>query len=325
MKLSIERIIVSKDNPRQNFDEEGLRQLGESIKSHGQLQPIIVRSRGSSYELVVGERRLRASVLVGLETIEAEVREVDDGTAMELRLIENTQREDLTYAEKGDAVLTLWANFDKYKTLKDIADAIQISYHTLANKWVPAATKLSAYIKEVTTRGDLTERAAQYLLKYPHSIQDKLANAIIKYRIHGGRDGLEREFLRLYDQNPTVDLEQLADKVKGLETVTVPTSMLSPELQKKIDEQKQLAKVQRIRKKPSKPITKEDVKEKLGVKAPFKFEKVKVSRGIKGFEPVSKAVIIPNMIPLEETPDYSLCKCAVCPLYAKHCKGRCWT
>lgn len=320
MKIAIDRIVVSKDNPRQTFDEEGLRRLGESIKSHGQLQAIVVRPRGSGYELVVGERRLRASVLVGLETIEAEVRDVDDGTAMELRLIENTQREDLSDAEKGDAVLALWANYDKYETIKDVAKAIDIPYSTV-NKWAWQSSKLSPKVRRKIELESLSEDHGYYLAKYPISIQEKLADLIVKRKIP---NDVFRNLIKLYDANPQRDLDAIADEVLGIETVTVPTSMLSPELQKTIEEQRQLAKVQRIRKKPSKPITKEQVKERIGKNSAYKFEKVKVSQGTKGLESPLKSTIKPLAVPNPNNPDYSLCQCALCPLFAKHCKGRCW-
>jgi len=172
LRLAIDQIIVSKDNPRQSFDEEGLRRLGESIKSHGQLQPIVVRHRGQSFELIVGERRLRASALVGLDSIDAEVKDVDDLTANEFRLIENTQREDLTDAEKGDAVLSLWANYDKYETLKDVAKAIEIGYGSVLN-WARKANRLSKKVKELAKNSSLPEDAAYHLIKYPHSTQEK--------------------------------------------------------------------------------------------------------------------------------------------------------
>ncbi len=111
MKIPLEQIIITKDNPRQKFDEKGLRSLGVSIKQYGQLHPIIVRPKGDMYELVVGERRFRAHKLIGFETIEAQIRDVDDATAMEFRLIENIHREDLTDADKGDAVYSLLANY----------------------------------------------------------------------------------------------------------------------------------------------------------------------------------------------------------------------
>jgi len=328
VKIPIERIIVSKDNPRQNFDEEGLRRLGESIKTHGQLQPIIVRPCGSSYELVVGERRVRASVLVGLESIDAEVKDMDDSTVMETRLIENTQREDLSDAEKGDAVLALWA-LGKYETIREIAKEIGFSEDLIAN-WVRKATKLSEKVRELSYTSTIPEDAALKLVKYPHSVQEKLANAIVKYDIRGGKSGEHpyRDFLNLYDQNPEANLEELANKVKGIETVTlslseVPTDVLK--VVKEMEEKKQLAKVKRIRAKPSKPITKEEAQKKIAEKkSDFKFVRARVEHGM-GDEKPLKQQIKPIILPNPETPDYTLCQCATCSLFAKHCKGRCWT
>jgi ParB family chromosome partitioning protein len=318
LKIPIDRIVVSKDNPRQSFDEEGLRRLGESIKEHGQLQAVIVRPRGSQYELVVGERRLRACALVGINEIEAEVRDVDDATCMELRLIENTQREDLTDAEKGDAVLSLWANYEKYETITGVAKAINVPFETV-RVWTAKSRRLSDKVKKQVGFESLSDLHTKYLLKYPHSIQEKLASAIIKYKLTV-RDF--RQFYKFYDTNPNANLEELANKVKGIKTVTVPKDKIPPEILEKINEEKtQLAKVQRIRKKPSKPITKEQVRKKTD----FKFEKVRVSMGTKGLEHPLKREIKPLAIPLEKSPDYSLCQCAMCPLFGKHCKGRCWT
>ena len=104
--------------------------MGESIKAHGQVQSVLVRSRGSDYELVVGERRVRACALVGLPRIRAEVRDLNDAATHELRLIENVHREDLSDAEKGDAVYQLWA-FDKYETIKEVCESIQVPYNTV--------------------------------------------------------------------------------------------------------------------------------------------------------------------------------------------------
>ena len=126
--------------------------MGESIKAHGQVQNVLVRPRGSDYELVVGERRVRACALVGLPTIRAEVRDLDDAAAHELRLIENVHREDLSDAEKGDAIYQLWA-FDKYETIKEVCEAIQIPYNTVARKWLPKARRLSKKIKSLVAPG----------------------------------------------------------------------------------------------------------------------------------------------------------------------------
>jgi len=199
LKISIAQIVVSKDNPRQSFDEEGLRRLGESIKEHGQLQSIIVRSRGSGYELVVGERRLRACALLGLSEIEADVKNVDDVTAMELRLIENTQREDLSDAEKGDAVLGLWANYDKYETLQDVAKAIGSTIGTVKH-WTEFSRKLSDGVKAVTRARKLTDFQVRYLPKYPKYVQDKLVSVIADRNLTGRQVIV---FLKEYDKTPS--------------------------------------------------------------------------------------------------------------------------
>ena len=321
MRIPIDKIVVSKDNPRQSFDEEGLRRLGESIKEHGQLQAVIVRPRGSQYELVVGERRLRACALVGINEIEAEVREVDDATAMEFRLIENTQREDLSDAEKGDAVLSLWANYDKYKTIQDVAKAIETNYSSVLY-WTQKSQKLTNKVKTLIAEGKIDEgRTAKGLLRYSQDNQNKLAKVIASNQL-SQRQAVQ--FLKLYDANPNGDLDDFANEVLGFKKVEVPESMLTEEQQRGLAEKRQLAKVQRVHKKPSKPITKEQVRNKLK-KTDFKFERVKVSMGTKGLEHPLKREIKPLAIPLEKPPDYTLCQCAMCPLFAKHCKGRCWT
>lgn len=108
----VEQIIISdiKPNPfqpRKIFDEEALKELSESIKEHGVLQPIILRKKGSKFEIVVGERRFRASQLANLETIPAVIRELNDQQMMELAILENLQREDLTAIEEAEAYQNL--------------------------------------------------------------------------------------------------------------------------------------------------------------------------------------------------------------------------
>jgi ParB family chromosome partitioning protein len=317
LRIPIDRIVVSKDNPRQSFDEEGLRRLGESIRTHGQLQAIIVRQRGSNYELVVGERRLRACALVGLTEIEAEVKNIDDSTAMELRLIENTQREDLSDAEKGDAVVALWANYDKYETLKDVAEAIKVPYDTIKTHWIPKARKLSPKVRGVVGNTSFSEEHARYIMRYPHSVQERFADISMKHKL------TKRQLLeltKLYDANPKADLDELANKVLGVVMVEVPKSMVSPALQAQMDEKRQLDKVHRVRSKPSKPITKEAV-QKQQKKTDFKFEKVRISRGTGEQKPL-KSQITPTIIVNPSNPDWMLCKCGACSLFGQHCKGR---
>src|ERR1700674_3112427 len=94
--LQIGSIDVSKTNPRKHFDKEKLAELGDSITKHGVLVPILVRTKTNGrYELVAGERRLRAAKAVELEEIPAIVRELSDKEALEIQVIENLQRADL--------------------------------------------------------------------------------------------------------------------------------------------------------------------------------------------------------------------------------------
>lgn len=250
-ELPIDMINVSKDNPRQTFDEDGLRSLGESIKTHGQLQPIIVRPKGDYYELVVGERRLRACVLVGLHTVEARVQEIDDSTSMELRLIENTHREDFTEAEKGNAIAHLLADFpEKYPTIKALAEKLK-KHEATVNKWLQQSERLSDFVKKSIQRNKLSVHGVRYLVRFSREEQDKLAKAIIKYGVPKGHDDKHTDFFKQYALNPekypTVEsLEALANEVKGVKKVKIDLDQLSPEarleVERKLKEAKEEAK-----------------------------------------------------------------------------------
>ena len=241
MKIPIDQILVSKDNPRQSFDEEGLRRLGESIKEYGQLQAIVVRPKGSIFELVVGERRLRASKLVGLTEIEGIVQEMNDATAMEFRLIENTQREDLTEAEKGNTIAHLLAKYpEKYPTIKVLADKLQKSPDTI-NKWLQKSEKLSETVKKFVFEHRLSDFVVNFLLAFTPEVQNKLARAITLYKVKGGEgSAYSREFIKRYSQNPerypTVEsLEDLANEVKGVKKVKIDLEKLSPEAKAEVE------------------------------------------------------------------------------------------
>jgi len=260
MKIPIDKIVVSKDNPRQSFDEEGLRRLGESIKEHGQLQAIIVRPKGSQYELVVGERRLKASQIIGLSTIEAVVKDVDDRQCNFYRLIENTQREDLTEAEKGNGIAHILKNYPEL-TIKDIAKELQKSENSV-HLWIQKSEWLSDEVKKYVVYKKLSDLIVTALLKFSHEEQNKLAKAIINYKLQSKKEGrfLHREFIQQYELNPekypTVEsLEDLANEVKGIRKVNIDLDKLSPEaraeVERKLKEAEEEAK--KLREKTRKP------------------------------------------------------------------------
>ena len=117
--------------PRRQFNPSELESLAESLKEHKQLQPILVRRVGQRYQLISGERRLRATVLAGLPTIRAEVRQADDRLVAELAIIENLQRKDLNAIEKA---LSFKRYITEHKCTQDeLAQRLKIDRSTIAN------------------------------------------------------------------------------------------------------------------------------------------------------------------------------------------------
>jgi ParB family transcriptional regulator, chromosome partitioning protein len=109
-KISINKLVANPYQPRKVFDEETLMELKESITEHGVLQPIIVRAMGKKYEIVAGERRFRASQLAGLTEVPAIIKDMNEQQMMELAILENLQREDLTPIEEAEAYEQLIQN-----------------------------------------------------------------------------------------------------------------------------------------------------------------------------------------------------------------------
>lgn len=128
----IDSVRPNPQQPRRSFDEEGLKALAGSIERDGVMQPIVVRAaEDGGYELVAGERRLRASRLAGLKTIPAIVRAVDDRTSAELALIENLQRADLNPVDRARAFRAL---LDRYElTQSDLAERLGMDRSSVAN------------------------------------------------------------------------------------------------------------------------------------------------------------------------------------------------
>lgn len=106
-QIAIKDIRANPFQPRKIFDQSALEELAQSIKEHGILQPIIVRKKRVKYEIVVGERRFRAAQLAGLVEVPAVIRELDDAQMMELAILENLQREDLSPIEEAEAYQSL--------------------------------------------------------------------------------------------------------------------------------------------------------------------------------------------------------------------------
>ena len=161
-EVPVSQILANRYQPRTLFEELELAELAESIKQHGVLQPIILRKVTSDmYEIVAGERRYRASKLLGLETVSAIVKDITAPQAAILALIENVQREDLSAIEEAKSYEQLIVLFDK--TQNEIADMVGKSQSAVANKL--RLLQLSEEVKEAIERKLITERHGRALLK----------------------------------------------------------------------------------------------------------------------------------------------------------------
>jgi ParB family chromosome partitioning protein len=129
--LSLDEVAPNPWQPRVDFDEEKLREMAESIREHGVVEPLVVRQRNGQFELIAGERRLRAARLAGLQTVPVAVRDMSDREALEVTLIENLQREDLSALEEAAAYVRLMEEFGV--TQEDVARRVGKSRPAVSN------------------------------------------------------------------------------------------------------------------------------------------------------------------------------------------------
>jgi ParB family chromosome partitioning protein len=174
--IPVNQIIPSPYQPRTIFDDERLDELCQTIRTHGVIQPIVVRIRNQTFELIAGERRLRAVKKLGLETIPAIIREFNDAQAASIALIENLQREGLTSIEEAAAYQQLIEMHSL--TQESLAQRLGKSQSTIANKI--RLLQLGEPIKIALMERKITERHARALLSLDHEEQQfKLLEEII--------------------------------------------------------------------------------------------------------------------------------------------------
>lgn len=151
-EVSLQQLRPNPYQPRKNFDEQSIQELAESIKQHGVIQPIIVRSVVKGYEIIAGERRYRASQLLGLPTIPAVIRSFSDQQVMEIALIENLQRENLNAIELALAYQGLMDQFSL--TQEELSVKVGKSRSHIAN--FLRLLQLPEEVKEYVSRGTLS-------------------------------------------------------------------------------------------------------------------------------------------------------------------------
>lgn len=160
--LPMDRIAPNPKQPRKEFGDYALLELASSIRQHGLLQPITVRPMGAGYEIVMGERRYRACMMLGFSFIDAFILPVDEEECALLALIENLQREDLHYFEEAQAYADLIAGGMSQETL---ARRLGKSASGIANKL--RLLKLDPDLRRYLTEEGLSERHARALLALP--------------------------------------------------------------------------------------------------------------------------------------------------------------
>lgn len=178
-ELEIEKLSPSRYQPRKLFSDKALEELSASIKEHGVLSPVLVIKAGDDrYELVAGERRLRAARLAGLKTIPSIIINKTEKECAEISLIENIQREQLSFFEEAEGYRRLIEEFGFSQA--DIATALSKKQSTISNKLRLLRLPLAAQV--IITANGLTERHARELLRIGNTttLYDTLDYVIIK-------------------------------------------------------------------------------------------------------------------------------------------------
>ena len=174
--LPIDRIHRGRYQPRRHFDQDGLRELADSISAQGMVQPVVVRPVQEGYELIAGERRWRAAQMAGLHEIPAVVRDLDDQAAAAVGLIENIQREDLNPLEQARAIDRLIEDFGL--THQQVAQAVGRSRAAVTN--LLRLQELDEVVKEMVETGQLEMGHARALLGLRGERQRALARQVVK-------------------------------------------------------------------------------------------------------------------------------------------------
>ena len=175
--LDIDRIKPNKHQPREEFDQEGLEGLASSLKEKGFIQPIVVRSSPGGYEVIAGERRLRASKLLKINKIPAIIREASDDESLELALIENVQRKGLNPIEEARAYQYLLNNFNL--TQDQISQRVGKARASIAN--TIRLLKLPADIQGEIRKGAISFAHGRLLLEIDNPQKQKaVAKKIIQ-------------------------------------------------------------------------------------------------------------------------------------------------
>lgn len=211
--ISPDSILPNLYQPRKYFDEEAIDELAQSIKTYGIIQPISVRKMGdSNFELVAGERRLRAAKRLGLSEVPVILVDITDKDSAAIALLENLQREDLNFIEEAEAYYNLIQ--DHSYTQEQLAESIGKKQSTIANKL--RLLRLSAKVRMILIDNKLTERHARALLKLPdEQLQLAILDIVInkKLNVKGTEELIEKTLLKIANEQVAADGKK---RIKGI-------------------------------------------------------------------------------------------------------------
>ncbi|HDK27485.1 MAG TPA: ParB/RepB/Spo0J family partition protein [Candidatus Atribacteria bacterium] len=174
-EINIDDLVPNLFQPRKDFDREKMEELKESIKTHGMIQPIVVREIATGYELVAGERRLRAAKEIGMKRIPAIIKNFSNEKSLEIALVENIQREDLNPIEQANA-------------FKRLADEFKLTQQELAEVTGKSRSLISNTIRLLKLDPDIQRNIAERKISFGHAklllgIEDEEMQRIIGNRI----------------------------------------------------------------------------------------------------------------------------------------------
>lgn len=196
--IETRKISANPNQPRKIFSDDAIIKLADSIRQYGMIQPITVRKIGEEFELVSGERRLRAAKELGMDYVPCIIMDINEEKSAEISIIENLIREDLNIFEQAHAIETL---IDTYNlTQEEIAQKLSNSQSFIANKL--RLLRLSHSEREKILKNNLTERHARALLRvYDTTLREKLLDQIIEEGLNVGKTEDLIEKIVIKDEN----------------------------------------------------------------------------------------------------------------------------
>ncbi len=221
-KIAVEKLVPNKYQPRQEFDSDGIQELSDSIRSYGVLQPLIVTTTDNGYMIIAGERRWRASKLAGLQTVPAIVRTLRDLEQLEIALIENVQRVDLSALDQATSIEYLHEQFGT--SYSEIAKRLGKGNSTVVN--IVRLLQLPEKAKTALRENKITEGHARAILalKEFDGKQEVLLQNILK---QGWTVRQAEQFVVSVKQG----FQETAKTKERMRTETPETKMLSKRLQ----------------------------------------------------------------------------------------------